>query len=143
MTENGFFAPSDYDDDSMFFAAVILPRYKGKWILSRHKSRTTWEIPGGHREEGEKVFDTAKRELFEETGALEYELYPVARFSRNGRHQMLHFAEVTSLGTLPEGSEISEILITDELPENLTYPEVHTLMFEFIKSWLASRNMGA
>lgn len=30
----------------------------------------TWGLPGGHLEKGETVFQTAKRELFEETGII-------------------------------------------------------------------------
>ena len=33
--------------------SVIAARYRGKWVFCRHKKRTTWEIPGGHREAGE------------------------------------------------------------------------------------------
>lgn len=31
---------------------VILSRYEGKLMLSRHKQRTTWETQGGHIEVG-------------------------------------------------------------------------------------------
>lgn len=40
----------------------------GKWVFCRHKDRDTYEIPGVHRESGETIFETAKRELMEETG---------------------------------------------------------------------------
>ena len=30
------------------------------------------EFPGGHREKGETIDDTAKRELYEESGAIEF-----------------------------------------------------------------------
>lgn len=32
--------------------AVIVGKYEGKWVLCQHKKRTTWEVPGGHIEEG-------------------------------------------------------------------------------------------
>ena len=32
---------------------VILSRMEGKFLLSRHKQRTTWEFQGGHIEQGE------------------------------------------------------------------------------------------
>ena len=41
--------------------AVIAARYQGKWIFCRHKQRDTYEIPGGHREPGEDINDTARR----------------------------------------------------------------------------------
>ena len=60
--------------------AVISAFYQGKWVYLRHKERNSWEIPGGHREPGEFIFDTAKRELFEETGAKEVELIPICDY---------------------------------------------------------------
>ena len=56
-------------DDLLSFA-VVVARSDGKWVLCKHKGRITYECPGGHREEGEKIEDTARRELYEETGAL-------------------------------------------------------------------------
>ena len=61
-------------DDSLLFAAVIVSKYKGKWVLCKHRDRDTWEVPGGHREDNETILDTAKRELYEETGAKVYKI---------------------------------------------------------------------
>ena len=41
---------------------VILSRMEGKFLLSRHKQRTTWEFQGGHIEQGETPLPAAKRE---------------------------------------------------------------------------------
>ena len=38
---------------------VICSNYKGKWILSRHKKRDTWETQGGHIEPGETPLEAA------------------------------------------------------------------------------------
>ena len=56
---------------------VVLSRYQGKYLLSRHKKRTTWETQGGHIEPGETPLQAAKRELFEESGALRYQIEPL------------------------------------------------------------------
>ena len=61
--------------------AVIVTRYNGKWVFCRHKDRKTLEIAGGHREKGERIIDTAKRELYEETGAINYTIEPISVYS--------------------------------------------------------------
>ena len=35
----------------------------GKWVFCKHKERDTFEVHGGHREFGEDIIETAKREL--------------------------------------------------------------------------------
>lgn len=55
---------------------VVLSEYNGKILLSRHKDRTTWETQGGHIEDGETPLDAAKRELYEESGAIDFIMYP-------------------------------------------------------------------
>ena len=61
--------------------AVICARYNGKWVFCKHKNRDTYEIPGGHREDSEDIETTAKRELWEETGAKDFDIYPVCIYS--------------------------------------------------------------
>lgn len=119
-------------DDSLLFAAVIASRYHGKWVLCKHKDRNTWEIPGGHREENETVLETAKRELFEETGAKKFEIKPVCAYSLN-RYAMLFFAEITELADLPE-SEIERIDFFSDLPKDLTYPMLHSTLLNKVKA---------
>jgi 8-oxo-dGTP diphosphatase len=127
-------------EDSKLKFAVIAARYNGKWIFVRHKDRTTWEIPGGHRENGESIEDTAKRELFEETGVKDSKLFPICIYSvdRDGVESFgqLFYAEVNSLGDLPD-LEIGEIKLFDDMPDNLTYPLIQPFLFqrtlEFLK----------
>ena len=68
-------------DDELIKFAVIVAKYNGKWIFCKHRERDTLEIPGGHRKPGETVTRTARRELYEETGTLEYTLKPICIYS--------------------------------------------------------------
>ncbi len=112
---------------------VICSSYQGKWILSKHKKRDTWETQGGHIEKGETPLECARRELFEESGIRDADVYPLCDywgFDSNGcANGMVFLAIVHSLGELPE-SEMKEIGIFDSLPEDLTYPQVSPRLFE-------------
>lgn len=127
-----FYNLGDVENTKLKFA-VIAARYNGKWAFVRHKERTTWEIAGGHREEDEHIKDTAARELFEETGAKNFELYPVCVYSvdRDGEESFgcLSYAEINVLGELPN-SEIGEVQLFDDMPDNLTYPLIQPFLFK-------------
>ena len=120
-------------DDSRLKFAVIITKHDGKWVFCKHRERETYEVPGGHREAGETIDETARRELYEETGATDLDLFPVCVYSGaaaydNGKEEeetmgMLYTAEVREFETELH-SEIEKILITEELPQDWTYPEI-------------------
>ena len=122
-------------EDRLFKYAVIAARYQGQWIFCRHRERDTWELPGGHREAGETLEQTARRELFEETGALEAVITPVSAY-RVDDYGMLFFAEVTELGHLCREYEIGEISLGTVLPPSLTYPGIQPALFRKVQGWL-------
>ena len=111
---------------------VICTSYQGKWILSKHKKRSTWETQGGHIEDGETPLECAKRELFEESGVKDADIYPVCDYwgfnSRACSNGMVFLAVVHSLGELPE-SEMKETKIFDMLPVELTYPQTSPKLY--------------
>lgn len=120
--------------------AVIVSKYRDKWVVVKNKKRTTWEIPGGTIEVGEKVQETAKRELFEETGAKEFNLIPiciysVVRANENESFGGLYYAEIKEIRELPN-FEIEEIKFVDDLPKDLTYPDIQPHLFEKVIKYI-------
>ena len=113
---------------------VMLSRYQDKFLLSRHKNRTTWEMQGGHIEAGETPEAAAKRELFEESGAISFNLVPLCDYcgEEPGKNNygvgMVFRADINELGIMPE-SEMAETGLFDKLPDNLTYPEITSSIF--------------
>lgn len=126
--------PETVEDSSIRFS-VIVARMNGRWLFCRHKDRSTLECPGGHREPGETPEETARRELYEETGAIAYRLtrigpYTVKRLGGSTGCGMLYRAEVDALGPIPAGSEIAQVLHRDELPEAWTYPDIQPYLLK-------------
>ena len=132
-----FYDVGTIDEKDMTYA-VIAARYGGKWLLVQHKERTTWEIPGGRKEAGESMVQTARRELFEETGALDYQLRAISDYSVAGEeiaYGRLFFAEVRDLGPLPK-SEIGQVVLGEDLPAELTYPTIQPLLLKKVQETL-------
>ena len=113
---------------------VVLSKYEGKILLSRHKGRSTWETQGGHIEPGETPLEAARRELYEESGAVEYDIEPLCDYCAGeeeidtGAGGMVFVADIRKLGDIPD-SEMEEVRLFDRLPENLTYPDITPVLF--------------
>ena len=120
---------------------VIIARSGGKFVFCKHRERSTLELPGGHIEPGESVREAAKRELCEEIGAQRFVIRPVCVYSVTGKNRvnstgeesfgMMYYAEISAFGELH--SEIERVVLTDGLPEELTYPEIQPKLFEEAK----------
>lgn len=127
----------DLDYLKYYRFVVIFARYRDKWLYSRHKERTTWETAGGHIEIGETALEAAKRELYEETGAIRFDIHPMFDYSvhtptdfANGQ---VYLAEIIELSDMPD-SEMSEVALFDTYPEKLTYPHILPILFEKVNN---------
>ena len=133
----------DEVEEALLKVVVIITKTNGKWVLCKHKKRTTFEFPGGHRETGESILDAAKRELKEETGAVDFAIKPICAYSVKGYakvngdsndevYGMLYMADVQSFEAIH--SEIEKIIIVEELVDNWTYPLIQPHLIQEAKS---------
>ena len=136
MLEVNFY---DTVDDDLLKFAVIISQSNGKWVMCKHKERDTYEVPGGHREEGEDILETAKRELQEETGAVKFDIEQLCVYSVTGKNSinengeesfgLLCFAEIRKFSGQLD-SEMEKVVLMDELPQNWTYPLIQPKLIE-------------
>ncbi|EKQ54709.1 MULTISPECIES: NUDIX domain-containing protein [unclassified Clostridium] len=143
MIKVNFYELNTIEDNKLLFA-VIVTKFNGQWIYVRHKERSTWEIPGGHREENENINDTASRELVEGTGAVKFKLIPICTYSVESDENVnytesfgqLFYSEVEALND-DLHFEISEIKLFEDIPDKLTYPLIqpflHKKVLEFLQ----------
>lgn len=129
----------DETQDNLLKFAVIISKYNGQWVFCKHKERDTFEIPGGHREEHEKILETAKRELYEETGAIDFDIKPICVYSVIGKNRvnqtgeetygMLFYADIYTFENELH-SEIEKVYFFDSLPTKWTYPLIQPLLIK-------------
>lgn len=132
----------DKVSDELLKFAVIIAKSNGKWVFCKHRDRDTYECPGGHRDEGENIITTAKRELFEETGAIEYSMKYLCTYSviRNEEisenveesYGALFYSDIKTFGELPD-FEMEKIELFNELPNKWTYHEIQPLLLNKVK----------
>lgn len=126
-------------DDSLLKFAVIISKHNEKWVFCKHKNRNTYEVPGGHREKNETILETAKRELKEETGALEFSISPICIYSVVGQnivnqsgeetYGMLFAADIQTFENELH-SEMESIYLFDDLPSDWTYPQIQPILID-------------
>lgn len=115
---------------------LILAKFQNKWIFCKHKNRDTYEICGGHIEKNEDLENAAKRELYEESGAICKELKLVgflANYNLNPtQYSALFYADIQKLDKLPN-FEMKEVCLFNDFPLNTTYPETYLKIQKIIK----------
>ena len=143
IAEAGKLAPWMYGAQTPYRFVIIFARYQDQWLYTRHRERRTWETAGGHIEPGETAAEAARRELWEETGALDFKLryafdYHVDNTAAKPGDRaagQVFLAEVETLGEIPP-YEMAERLLCDTHPPlaELTYPAILPVLFERIKT---------
>ncbi|MEE0930416.1 MAG: NUDIX domain-containing protein [Acutalibacteraceae bacterium] len=138
-------------DDELLKFAVIISKSQGKWVYVKHKERNTFEIPGGHREERESILDTAKRELYEETGAIDYKLTPICVYSVTQEDEskkiasetfgMLFYADIYNLEKELH-NEIEFVKLFDNIPQNQTYPQIQPFLVQEFERRIEYSNLS-
>ncbi|MFX3636934.1 MAG: NUDIX hydrolase [Candidatus Pristimantibacillus sp.] len=107
-------------------AAAIILDSEGKILLVKHNyGKYNWELPGGLSEKNESAEDTAKREVFEETG-LEVTVGRLTGIYYEPKHDMHHFAFRCYLNDIqqpqPDSKEVTECkyFSIDNLPRPIS-----------------------
>ena len=134
MTKINFY---DKVDEKLFKFAVMIAKSNNQWVFCKHKDRDTYEVPGGHREAGEDILETAKRELNEETGAIDFNIKPICAYSVTAPNNfdgqetfgMLYYADIKSFDE-KLCYEIEKVILTDDLVDNWTYPKIQPKLLE-------------
>jgi 8-oxo-dGTP diphosphatase len=108
---------------------VLVTKYDGQLVVIRNKKRGGWEIPGGNREPEETLLSAATRELYEETGAVKFDLEAFGIYLWNGSYGMIFYAEVHQFTRLPD-YEIEEIKFVDIYPEGMNFGNMFYFFFD-------------
>ena len=118
---------------STFNYVVVVAKHMGKLVWVRKIGSNSWEIPGGHVEEGETPDFAAKRELVEETAAISFEIEAICDFSIETNvaksYNRLFYAEIREFGE-PGSFEIEEVMVSNTVPRNLTHGEIQPLLID-------------
>ncbi|MDN5352569.1 MAG: 8-oxo-dGTP diphosphatase [Clostridiales bacterium] len=136
MTPKIDFYEIEASRESHLIYAIICAQYDGKWIFVRHQERRTWEIPGGHIKPNEAPDAAARRELYEEAGAIKANVFSVCDYSvtfgDDTRFGRLFYAKVSELEETLK-YETAETVFSDHMPEKLTYPDIQPILFGEVK----------
>ena len=100
---------------------LVICRYKGNWVLTRHSKRGL-EFPGGKVEKGESIVQAALREVFEETGGEAGQLIPLGEYKvldpTGSFIKAVFYAELTALIEKEDYLETKGPVLLAEFPSD-------------------------
>jgi 8-oxo-dGTP diphosphatase len=115
---------------------VLFARYQDRWLYCRAKERDTFETAGGRVEKGETILEAAKREFYEETGAVKFDIKPMFDYAvyreNDFANGQVFFADVHELGDMP-GFEMEEVKLFDTIPNKMRFPQILPVLFEKVR----------
>ena len=123
---------------------VIFARFRDRWLYCRAKGRDIYETAGGHIEQGESPLEAAKRELYEETGAVKYTIEPAFDYSvhipTEYSYGQVFFARIEELGTIPDyEAAIGGVDLFDTIPGEMRFPKILPALYERMQGWPGAR----
>ena len=99
---------------------VIIKKEK-EWLMVKNKFRS-WEFPGGHIENNETAYETARREAFEEAGVDIKNMTYVGYYQlASGHTTLIITAEVETFHEIPTDFETEERKFVIEFPASLSF----------------------
>jgi 8-oxo-dGTP diphosphatase len=102
-------------------SVLVFIKQGDTWLMVKNKFRS-WEFPGGHKENNETVFETAKREVYEEAGVSIKNLEYVGFYRLICGHTTLMVtADVDELLDIPVEFETVERKFVTKLPKDLSF----------------------
>lgn len=127
-------------------ASVIVEDRQGRILLQKRSDNKCWGYAGGSVELDERIEDTAKRELLEETGLVANNLELFGVFSGKELHyvypngdevsniDIVYVCKDYSGSLLPQKSEVDELKYFHKncIPENLS-PPIKNILLKYIE----------
>lgn len=108
--------------------------FNGNWMFVRQKEKETREIPSWWRNRNETIYTCAERELIDQTWAKVYDIDHMWYISLitddwHKSYGALYLAHVIDTWDLWAHTHIGENKLFKDLPEKLTFTDIHTAVF--------------
>ncbi len=115
-------------------SVLVLLKKGEEWVLGFNSQRKGWELPGGHLEVSEDIFQAAARESLEEVGAIVGSIEAKGYYVLPDGHKTAFVtAELIELSDKPLEHEISHVQTFKEFPDDLTFKDgLYAILAELI-----------